>query len=532
MDRKMPGWLKDAVFYQIYPQSFYDSNDDGIGDIPGITAKLDYIESLGVKGIWINPCFVSPFGDAGYDVADYYKVAPRYGTNADLRKLFAAAAKRGIHVCLDLVPGHTSTEHPWFRASSKAKPNKYTNWYVWTDSVWSDTEGLPAVAGYSERYAKYIPNFFYFQPALNYGFAKPDPRKPWQLPVDHPDVAALKEEIKKIMRFWLDMGASGFRVDMAASLVKKDENALEVSRFWREVREMFDRDYPDAVLISEWGCPEKAIQAGFHMDFVLPFSKETRPIFRGHYKPDNSDFSDSFFHHKGAGDAFEFMQYYLRHYEKTKDLGYISIPSGNHDTERINSGRTLKELEIIFAFLLTMPGVPFIYYGDEIGMRNVWGLISKEGGYNRTAARTPMQWDGSKNAGFSGAEAKKLYLPLDSIKDRPTVAREERDARSLLNKVRAMIRLRRENAALAADGEFASLYAEKNKYPLVYLRCAGKQRFIVALNPSAGQVKAEFRVEGAESAGKLLTGDGAILSARNDGYMVAMNGISYGIFEI
>jgi maltose alpha-D-glucosyltransferase/alpha-amylase len=128
MNRKHPEWLKDAVFYQIYPQSFYDSNADGIGDIPGIIAKLDYIKSLGVTGVWINPCFVSPFYDAGYDVADYYQVAPRYGTNDDLKKLFGEAKQRGIRILLDLVPGHTSIEHPWFQASQKHEKSQFSDY--------------------------------------------------------------------------------------------------------------------------------------------------------------------------------------------------------------------------------------------------------------------------------------------------------------------------------------------------------------------------------------------------------------------
>ena len=173
MPSKYPEWLEEALFYQIYPQSFYDSNGDGTGDIQGIIDKLDYIESLGVNAIWINPCFASPFGDAGYDVSDYYTVASRYGKNDDLAKLFRAAQERGIRVCLDLVPGHTSIEHPWFKESCQAEENEFTNRYIWTDSVFErDLDGLKTVNGYAERDGNFVTNFYYCQPALNYGFAR------------------------------------------------------------------------------------------------------------------------------------------------------------------------------------------------------------------------------------------------------------------------------------------------------------------------------------------------------------------------
>ena len=143
----MPSWLKNAVFYEIYPQSFQDSNGDGIGDFGGILRRLDYIKELGCNAIWMNPCFASPFTDAGYDVADYYQAAPRYGTNEDLRTIFSEVHKRGMHLILDLVPGHTSVEHPWFRESMKAGKNTYTHRYIWSDSVWEGFEGIANISG-------------------------------------------------------------------------------------------------------------------------------------------------------------------------------------------------------------------------------------------------------------------------------------------------------------------------------------------------------------------------------------------------
>ena len=150
-ENKQPEWLADATFYEIYPQSFQDTNADGIGDIPGIIKRLDYIKELGCNAIWLNPCFLSPFGDAGYDVEDYYTVAPRYGTNEDLAYLFEEAHKRDMHVILDLVPGHTAVTHKWFKESMKAKKNEYTDRYVWTDCIWEEPQGMHCIRGISDR---------------------------------------------------------------------------------------------------------------------------------------------------------------------------------------------------------------------------------------------------------------------------------------------------------------------------------------------------------------------------------------------
>ena len=192
-------WLKDTVFYEIYPQSFKDTNSDGIGDFNGIIEKLDYIKSLGCNALWINPCYDSPFKDAGYDVRDYKKVAPRYGTNEDLYRLFDKAHEKGIRVLLDLVPGHTSEEHPWFVESQKVEKNEYSDRFIWTDFCFQGAGGLPYVGGESERSGCYILNFFKCQPALNYGFYKVT--EPWQKSFRDPAAIATREALKDIMRF-------------------------------------------------------------------------------------------------------------------------------------------------------------------------------------------------------------------------------------------------------------------------------------------------------------------------------------------
>ncbi len=530
-----PSWLKDAVFYEIYPQTFYDSNNDGIGDLPGIIAKLDYIKSLNVNAIWLNPCFVSPFQDAGYDVADFYNVAPRYGTNDDLKQLFKQAHARGMKVILDLVAGHTSIEHPWFRESCKAEPNKYSNYFIWTDDWGGGAPGYRFINGFAERSGNYMINFFYCQPALNYGFKNPDPDQPWQMPCDHPDVKAVREELRNIMKFWLDMGADGFRVDMAPSLVRGDSTGEGIRELWADYRSWLNREYPEAILVSEWSHPSEAVPAGFHIDFMVHFSLPGyTSLFRKEpYRIPNSPFTGgvSFFDRDGNGDAKLFAEELAEQLDVVRNKGYVSIPTGNHDIGRIRQGRSDAELKVAYAFLFTMPGVPFIYYGDEIGMDYVTGLVSKEGGYNRTGARTPMQWDGSDNAGFSTSPANQLYLPIDPSEQRPTVAAQEKDTDSLLNFVRKLVKLRRESPALASDGEFKALFAEEKKYPLVYERSLNGERYVIAVNPSGKNAAAEFCCPGADKAREIV-GCGCNLTANPGAVTISMQPASFAIYAI
>lgn len=538
MKSRPPTWLADAFFYEVYPQSFLDTNGDGIGDLPGVIAKLDYIRSLGCNAIWLNPCFESPFGDAGYDVSDFYKVAPRYGSNADLIRLFKEAHKRGMRVCLDLVAGHTSTDHPWFKQSAKAGKNKFTNRYVWTNNVFSGPPpGLSMISGFSEREGNYIANFFHFQPALNYGFAKPDPKEPWQLPADHPDCLATREEMKNIMRYWLDAGADGFRVDMASSLVKGDKDFKETMRLWSEMRAMYDTEYPEAVLIAEWSDPARAIAAGFHIDFLIHFNDPSyTSLFRS--EPDRDLFGffknvpPSFFDRKGRGDIRTFLDCYLTHLRKTRRSGYISIPSGNHDIMRLAEGRTTEELKVAFTFLMTMPGVPYLYCGDEIGMGYVRGLVSKEGGYNRTGSRTPMQWTKGRNAGFSTAPARDLYLPIDPAENRPTIEAQEKDPNSLLHHIRRLASLRREYPALAGDGDFEPVYAESECYPFIYQRKLGRERILVAINPADRPVSVTIKIGGVSSKSTSIMSSGATLDRAGNDWRVRMGGTSYGVFNL
>jgi glycosidase len=475
---KHPDWLDNAVFYEIYPQSFFDSNGDGIGDIPGIINKLDYIADLGCNAIWMNPCFVSPFLDAGYDVADYYKVAPRYGTNDDLIRLFEEVHKRRMHIILDLVPGHTSWEHPWFKASMKAARNEYTDRYIWTDDLWDSLTGYGFLRGISEREGSVIVNFFSHQPALNYGFYKPE--KPWQQPMDAEGPQKTLQAMMDVMRFWLSRGCDGFRVDMAGSLVKNDQEGKGNIALWQKVRAFLDEEFPEAAIISEWGEPDKSLRGGFHMDFLLPFGPS-------HYN-DLFRCDEPYFSARGKGNAAAFVEKYMEYYNKSKDRGLICIPSGNHDMDRLARSLHGDELKIAFAFLLTMPGAPYIYYGDEIGMRYVEGLNSVEGGYKRTGSRSPMQWDDSKNAGFSTAPEEKLYIPLDNAADRPTAAAQMADPNSLRSEVKRLINMRMQHPALQNYSEIKFVHTG---YPLMYTRSSGDETLLVILNPSAEEHKVD-----------------------------------------
>ena len=319
-------------------------------------------------------------------------------------------------------------------------------------------------------------NFFKCQPALNYGFL--NRTEDWQLPPDHPDCIATREAMKDVMRFWLDHGCDGFRVDMADSLVKDDdENKSATGAVWKNIRQMLDEEYPEAAIISEWSNPRQALKYGFHADFYLDHHGNGYNTLLRDYETEGGD--HSFLKKDGNGDIMRFLNDFLPKYDDTKNDGYISFITCNHDTPRPRRTLDMDELKIAYAMFLTLPGVPFIYYGDEIGMRYL-DVPTKEGGYTRTGTRTPMQWDNSKNHGFSNADASKLYLPVDNADDAPTVADQLSDNSSLLNTVKELTALRHKYEDLQADGSFEVVYAEAESFPFVYKR--GK--LTIAINPS------------------------------------------------
>ena len=459
----MVNWLKDACFYEIYPQSFKDANGDGIGDFGGIIEKLDYICELGCNALWINPCYDSPFKDAGYDVRNYKLIAPRYGTNDDAVKLFEEAHKRNMHVFFDLVPGHTSEEHEWFKKSALPEENEYSGRYIWTNDWLFCPPGLKGIAGRTDRNGVYVVNFFATQPALNYGFLHPE--EEWQCSVSSPEATGTVEAIKGIMKFWLDLGCDGFRVDMADSLVKlDDEKKSGTCGIWRSITKWMKENYPEAAMVSEWNGPTMAIPAGFDMDFMLNWWGNGYDLLMRDVKSSNPS---PFFKKNSKRSIKVFLEDYLDKYEEIKSLGKYCLITGNHDTERVSYYLDETERRLAFAFIYTMPGAPFMYYGDEIGMRYQAELGNKEGGYTRTGTRTPMQWDSSKNMGFSTADSKDLYLPTDSRKeaaDYENVAAQIDNPDSLYSFVKKLIGLRKMTEEFLDDTNLRFVYVGERAF--------------------------------------------------------------------
>ncbi|MBQ2501404.1 MAG: alpha-amylase [Bacteroidales bacterium] len=512
-DPSQPSWLSEAVFYQIYPSSFQDSDGNGIGDIPGIISRLDYIKSIGVTAIWLNPVYVSGWTDGGYDVIDFYKVDPRFGTNSDLVELVNQAHARGIKVVMDLVAGHSSDQNEWFLQSKEAPNLRYSDYYIWPSfkpetgsNVQMQGGGTllsKFVATDAPRGPYYIKNFFDTQPALNFGFANPDPSHPWEQAVDAPGPKAMRRELKNIMSFWMDKGVDGFRVDMAASLVKNDDDKSETIKLWKEdFVKWFDQEYPEGILIAEWFNPAQSTEAGFDLDFFChdgQYNYSTL-FFYGRRGRGGQEPTPPYFDKAGGGGLQTWYNLYKYQYDSVQGKGYVSMPSGNHDFNRLcTEGRTSpEELKVAMTFFLTMPGVPFIYYGDEIGLKQNPAAPPTEGSGGRAGCRIPMLWDGSANAGFSTAPIEKIYIPQDPNPDRMTVEKAEADPASLLNYVRGLLRLRKEVKALGADASWRLVSSLEQPYPMVYERRLGSERCYVVINPSAKAVSVTLPSEAAK----------------------------------
>ena len=549
-----PEWLRDGVIYQVYPSSYKDSDGNGIGDIRGVISELDYIESLGVRAIWFNPLFVSGWIDGGYDVIDFYRVDPRFGTNNDMVELIEKAHAKGIKVMLDLVAGHTSDKHPWFIQSSQDTNLQYSDYYIWSDRLpdakaEKDLETMLKDPNYMQntigkwmkseypRNKFYMKNFYACQPSLNYGYANPDPSRPWEQGVYAPGPKAVRQELKDIIAFWYGKGVDGFRVDMANSLVKNDKDKKEIMNLWREIREWSDKNYPGHVLMAEWGSPKYCLAAGYNIDMDLNSTKahNRRMYFDRKHQADGG----SYFSLNGGqpsvkdlyGNAWpenkidskttaaemlkEYYDYFTDCLESTETMGYFATITGNHDHLRINMGarNTPDQLKVMLTWVLTMP-MPILYYGDEIGMRSLVDLPNVEGanhnGKERSGARTPMQWTSGETAGFSTCSPDKLYLPVctewspatsylqyldwkknfEAGKVKPiakgeiTVESQDKDPESILNWTRELIALRKSSEALWADSKFIPVFNESQPYPMVYLRSNGKETFLIALNPT------------------------------------------------
>lgn len=510
-----PDWLKNAIFYQIYPSTFQDSDGNGIGDIPGIISRLDYLSSLGITGIWLNPLYESGWLDGGYDVIDYYKVDKRMGTNADLERLLTEAHKRGIRVFLDIVAGHTSNESEWFKRSmNSGSGEKYSDYFIWTDTIPETEKALireRQLSGHPESDSRgdwveidaprgkyYKKNFFECQPALNYGYANPDPQKPWEQSVDAPGPKAVLRELKDIMAFWFDKGVDGFRVDMAPSLVKNDPGEQATIKLWQGIRKWMDEEYPGHAMVAEWGNISHAIPAGFSMDFYLPGQcLAYRDMMQN---PDCvGALPGAYFEESGRGRVDRYSTLFKQDMDTLRKYdAYVAFPTACHDFRRLNNGtrNTTQQLKVAMTFLLTQPGIPFIYYGDEIGIRYIEGLPSKEGSNERAGTRTPMQWTNGQNAGFSTCPPDDIYLPVNTFGGTISVEAEEKNPGSLLNFTRELLRVRKSSDALGSNGDWEFISDVNQPYPMVYVRSLGNEKYLVALNPRKKKASATIPNQG------------------------------------
>lgn len=459
-------WFRNAVFYQVVLPSFSDGNKDGIGDFIGLTNKLSYISWLGVDAIWVPPFYPSPLGDAGYDVADYCDVAPQYGTLGDFDRFIEEAHRQGIKVVVDLVMNHTSSAHPWFEASRTDPGGPYGDYYVWSDTdeaypdvriIFVDTEESNW-AWDEVRGQYYWHRFFSHQPDLNF---------------ENP---AVRQEMLEAARFWCDRGVDGLRLDAIPYLYEAEgtngENLPATHEFIAEVRKMMDEEYPGVVLIAEANQPPNEVVQYFgtnespecHLCFHFPLMPQ---IFKS-LKSESTDGIRAVWEHTPVPPARGIWGLFLRNHDELT-LEMVSDEErwqmykwyAPEPRMRANVGirRRLsplvdgsrQDLELVHALLLSLPGAPFLYYGDEIGMGDTIELFDRDG------VRTPMQWDDSEGAGFSEAPLERFYLPVvDREGYSPaevSVAAQEGHPDSWLNWLRGLLAARKAALALQ-DGHF------------------------------------------------------------------------------
>ena len=473
-------WWQHGIIYQIYPRSFADSNADGVGDLRGILGKLDYLAWLGVDAIWISPVFPSPMADFGYDVSDYVGIHPIFGDMADMRELIASAHARGLKVILDFVPNHTSSEHPWFQQARASRDNPKRDFYLWRDARPDGSppnNWLSMFGGGAWTWDEPTGQYYY------HAFLREQPDLNWRNP-------EVRREMYAAMRFWLDQGVDGFRVDVLWHLIKDAEfrenpenpdftpdqvpyNALlpvystdqpEVMEILREMRALVE-EYEERVLIGEIYLPIGRLVSyygtagdGAH----LPFNFQLITL------PWNA--------RKIAAAISE--------YEGTLPPGaWPNWVLGNHDQPRIASRVGRPQALVAAMLLLTLRGTPTLYYGDEIGMRDTVILPEqiqdpqgKNIGVSRDPARTPMQWSSAVNAGFSSAAP---WLPLGRDYEVTNVEAERTLPDSPLALYRRLIELRRREPALVL-GSYRPLVSEPDV--IAYVREHEGRRFLIALN--------------------------------------------------
>ena len=454
--RDDPLWFKDAVFYEVYVRGFYDSNGDGVGDFRGLTEKLDYLEWLGVDCLWLLPMYASPLKDGGYDIADYYAILPEYGTLEDFRQFIDAAHARGIRVITDLVVNHTSDQHPWFIEASSSPDSPKRDWYVWSDTpekykeariIFTDTEKSNWTWCETAR-GFYWHRFFSHQPDLNY---------------DNPDV---QQAMLDAVDYWLDFGIDGFRADAVPYLYEREgtncENLPETHAFLKKLRAYIEERYPNALLLAEanqW--PEDVVEYfgqgdEFQMGYHFPIMPR---LFMALRQEDRRPIVEILERTPDIPANCQWGMFLRNHDELTLEMvtdeerDYLYNEYAKDRRMRLNVGirrrlaplldNSHRRIQLLHALLFSLPGSPFLYYGDEIGMGDNIYLGDRDG------VRTPMQWSSDRNAGFSKADFEKLYFPVinNSVYGFQSVNVDSqlRYDTSLLNWMRQMILLRKEH---------------------------------------------------------------------------------------
>jgi maltose alpha-D-glucosyltransferase/alpha-amylase len=497
-------WYKSAVIYQVHVRAFYDSNADGIGDFEGLAQKLDYLRDLGVDTIWLMPFFPSPLRDDGYDISDYTSVHPSYGTLDDFKKFLVAAHDRQIKVIVEMVLNHTSDQHPWFQESRSSRDNPRRDWYVWSDTdtlykgtriIFIDTEMSNwAWDPISKSY--YWHRFFSHQPDLNY---------------DNPIV---REQMWSVMKFWLDLGIDGFRLDAVPYLVEREgtscENLPETHVIIKDLRKKIDAEFPGRMLLAEanqWPAdlrPYFGDGDEFHMAFHFPLMPR---MFMALKLEDRKPITEILQQTPEIPASCQWGLFLRNHDELTLEMvtdierDYMYDSYALSKTMRINLGirRRLaplldndrRRIELMNGMLLSLPGTPIIYYGDEIGMGDNVNLGDRNG------VRTPMQWSGGWNGGFSAADPESLYSPLllnpvygfQAI----NVLSQKRTEHSLLSWMQHIIKVRR-STPVFGSGSIEFLYPANHRV-FAYIRQLGDEIMLVVnnLSSSAQAVELDLR---------------------------------------
>ncbi|KAF0813364.1 Oligo-1,6-glucosidase [Andreprevotia sp. IGB-42] len=482
-------WWQKGIIYQIYPRSFQDSNNDGIGDLAGIRQRLDYLQWLGVDAVWLSPIYPSPMADFGYDISNYIDIDPLFGTLADFDALIADVHGRGMKLVLDFVPNHTSDAHPWFTESRASRDNDKANWYIWRDPApdgGPPNNWLSSFGGSGWEYDAQRGQYFY------HAFLKEQPDLNWRNP-------AVQQAMLEVMRFWLDRGVDGFRVDVIWHLIKDEDfranppnpqynesmgeqnmtlttyttDRPEVHQVIGKMRQLLD-EYDERMMVGEIYLPvEKLVTYyGTGGDGVnLPFNFQLIAL---PWKAEE-------------------IRAAVDHYETAlPPFGWPNWVLGNHDNHRILTRIGKHQARVAAMLLLTLRGTPTMYYGDEIGMHDIdvppelvqdpFEKKQPGKGLGRDPERSPMQWSDEANAGFSGAAP---WLPVAPDYPSTNVAGEAAKRNSLLGLYRALLALRREQPALAI-GSYRGFSTPDGV--LGFLREQDNARLLVLLNFTANDI--------------------------------------------